>query len=157
MEHAEIETIHKELLSFWNKQDAKGMASLFAEDANVIGFDGSQINGKSDIELEMQKIFKDHETSRYIWKVQEVKFLNNGTALLRAVVGMVPPGKRDIKPDVNAIQSLIATLQSGSWKISLFQNTPARFDGRPELVEKLNSELREVLKSREMQPAQISG
>jgi hypothetical protein len=44
-------------------------------------------------------------------------------------------------------------MQSGSWKISLFQNTPARFDGRPELVEKLNSELREVLKSREIQPA----
>src|SRR5687767_11634322 len=155
MESTEIETIHKELLSFWNKQDAKGMASLFAEDAHVIGFDGSQINGKSDIELEMEKIFKDHETSQYIWKVQDVKLLNNGTALLRAVVGMVPPGKRDIKPDVNAIQSLIATLQSGSWKISLFQNTPARFDGRPELVEKLNSELREVLKLREIQPAQI--
>ena len=157
MEYAEIETIHKELLSFWNKQDAKGMASLFAEDANVIGFDGSQINGKSEIELEMQKIFKDHETSRFIWKVQEVKFLNNATAFLRAVVGMVPRGKRDIKPDVNAIQSLIATLQSGIWKIALFQNTPARFDGRPELSEKLNKELREVLKSREMQPEETSG
>jgi uncharacterized protein (TIGR02246 family) len=145
METSIIETLYKQLLNFWNLRDGKGMASLFSENANVVGFDGSQINGKSQIESEMMKIFESHKTSKYVWKVREIRFLNNSTAILRAVVGMIPPGKDDIKPDVNAIQSVVASFEAGIWKISLFQNTPARFDGRPELSESLTNELRQLL------------
>lgn len=145
MDVSEIETLHKNLLSFWNNTDAKGMASLFTNDASVIGFDGSQNNGKSEIEREMAKIFESHKTSRYVWKIKEVRFLNNSTALLRAVAGMIPPGKKELKPDVNAVQTLVATLQTDGWKIALFQNTPARFDGRPELAEQLTNELSKLL------------
>jgi uncharacterized protein (TIGR02246 family) len=145
MNSSQIETLHKELLGFWNDRDGKGMASLFSENANVIGFDGSQMNGKSEIETELVKIFGSHKTAKYVWKIKEIRFLNSTTSILRAVVGMVPPGKTDIKPDVNAIQSLVATQESGGWKISLFQNTPARFDGRPELSENLTNELKQLL------------
>ena len=34
--------------------------------------------------------------------------------------------------------------QAGEWRISLFQNTPAQFHGRPDLVERLTRELREA-------------
>ena len=145
MDPIHIVKLHKELLTFWNTRDAKGMASLFTEDANVIGFDGSQMNGKSEIETEMSKIFDSHKTSTYVWKVREVRFLNSTVAVLCAIVGMVPPGKKDIKPDVNAIQALVATSRSDDWKITLFQNTPARFDGRPELSQQMTEELRALL------------
>lgn len=48
MESIAIEKLHTELLTFWNNQNGVGMASLFTEDANVIGFDGSQMNGVTD-------------------------------------------------------------------------------------------------------------
>jgi pyrrolidone-carboxylate peptidase len=64
---------------------------------------------------------------------------------LRAIVGMVPPGKKEINPATNAVQTLIATNQKQIWKISLFQNTPAQFDGRPELVEQMTKELTELI------------
>jgi len=43
--NTQIEKLYKELLDFWNRQDAEGMASLFTEDGNIVGFDGSQMNG----------------------------------------------------------------------------------------------------------------
>jgi uncharacterized protein (TIGR02246 family) len=67
------------------------------------------------------------------------------TALLRAIVGMVPPGKNELDPGKNAIQSLIACKQNDRWKITLFQNTPAQFHGRPELSDAMIKELSQLI------------
>lgn len=64
---------------------------------------------------------------------------------LVAICGMIPPGKNDIDPSVNAHQTLLATKTSQGWKIVLFQNTPAQFHGRPELVEQMTEELRQMI------------
>jgi len=141
METAAIEKLCKELLSFWNNQSGSGMASLFNQDANVIGFDGSQMNGQIQIETELEKVFANHKTARYVWKIEEIRFLDSNTALLRAIVGMVPPGKNELNPATNAIQSVVAVKQNEAWKISLFQNTPAQFHGRPEFAEAMTKEL----------------
>jgi uncharacterized protein (TIGR02246 family) len=84
-------------------------------------------------------------TASYVSKVREVRFLTEDTAILRAVVGMVPHGQSDINPAVNAIQSLVARKRDGQWKVALFHNTPAAFHGRPAAVAELTAELRELL------------
>ena len=140
-----IKALYRQLLEAWNRQDAKSYAALFSDDANMIGFDGSQIDGQAAIEEHLSAIFAHHKTARYVWKVREVRFLTPEIALLRGVVGMIPPGKSDIMPERNAIQSLIAEKYVDEWGITLFQNTPARFDGRPEAAEALTKELRELL------------
>jgi uncharacterized protein (TIGR02246 family) len=146
MNKAIIEELHKKLLTFWNQQDAKGMVSLFTDDGNTVGFDGSQVDGRIQIENQMQMIFSHHQTASYVWVVREVRFLNEDVALLRAVAGMVPPGKNLIMPERNAIQSLIAVKEKEEWKIALFHNTPAQFHGRPELSQALTQELNELVK-----------
>ena len=78
-------------------------------------------------------------------KVREVRELVPGAALLRAVVGMVPPGESAIKPDVNAIQALVAVEGPEGWRVAHFQTTPAAFHGRPEAVDALTAELQAVL------------
>ena len=122
------------------------MASFFTDNGISIGFDGSQYNGKDEIEAEIGKIFKHHQTADYVWKVKEVRFLHPEVATLRAVVGMIPPGKKNINPATNAIQTITAIKQNDVWKIDLFQNTPAQFHGRPEMVEKLTKELNQQIK-----------
>jgi uncharacterized protein (TIGR02246 family) len=136
-----IKELHQQLLTAWNNQDGAGMASLFTDNGSVVGFDGSENNGKAVIEKEMSKIFKDHKTARYIWQVREVRFLSPEIALLRAVVGMVLPGEKKVKPERNAIQSLIAVKENENWKVALFQNTPAQYHGRPEVAQALTNEL----------------
>ncbi len=117
----------------------------FDEACNVVGFDGSLMNGRAEIESELSRIFADHQTAAYVGIIREVRFLSQAVALLRAVAGMVPPGQSDINPAVNTIQSLVAVKREGGWRIALYQNTPAQFHGRPELSEHLTEELRKLL------------
>jgi hypothetical protein len=58
---------------------------------------------------------------------------------------MVPPGSGQIKPDVNAVQSLVAVRRDGEWRVAHFQSTPAAFDGRPDEADALTAELQSVL------------
>jgi uncharacterized protein (TIGR02246 family) len=141
----DIGTLYQQLLESWNRRDAAAYAALFAEDASVVGFDGSQMSGRAEIATQIGQIFADHPTSRYVGKIREVRQLAPDVALLRAVVGMVPPGQSDLNPNVNAIQSLVAARHGGRWLIALFQNTPAQFHGRPELAQRLTAELRQLL------------
>jgi uncharacterized protein (TIGR02246 family) len=146
-EEEKIRDLYHNLLQSWNNNDAAGMANLCAENANMIGFDGSQHDGKKNIEEQLQNIFKEHKVNPYVYKIREVRFLNPDAAVLRAVVSMVNPEGTDIIPQVNAIQTLVASTQDEKWLIEIFQNTPAAFHGRPELVEKLTEELREVFRN----------
>ena len=144
-EESQVRELYRHLLEAWNQRDASAFAALYEEAGNQIGFDGSQMNGRAEIEAHLRQIFTDHKTATYISKVREVRFLNDETAILRAVVGMIPPLQTDINPATNAIQSLVAVKQAGQWKAALFHNTPAAFHGRPEAAAQLTEELRQVL------------
>jgi uncharacterized protein (TIGR02246 family) len=142
----DVRSIYQRLLDAWNRRDAAAYAALFDDGANVVGFDGSQMNGRSEIESTLAGIFAHHQTASYVSIVREVRTLTPEVAILRAVVGMVPPGQTDINPAVNAIQSLVAVKRGGQWRIALFQNTPAQFHGRPEITQQLTEELRQLLR-----------
>ncbi len=141
----QIHALYQTLLNAWNRRDAHGFAGLFLGDAQVIGFDGSSMHGDWEIERQLEAIFAHHQTAAYIAKVRRVGLLAPDVAVLNAVVGMIPPGQTDINPGVNALQTLVARLEGGAWRIALFQNTPAAFHGRPELGQALSLELREQL------------
>ena len=143
----EVSLLYQELLKRWNKRRASEMTDLSTEDGNLVGFDGSQINGRSEARSVLSKIFANHQTAAYLGIVKEVRLLSPDVAILRAVAGMVPPGESDINPEVNAVQTLVAVKQQNNWIIALFQNTPAAFHGRPELSERLTEELRQVLRT----------
>jgi hypothetical protein len=66
--------------------------------------------------------------------------------LLRAVAGMIPPGKTELNPAANAIQSLVVVTEAAQPRIALLHNTPAAFHGRPHMVEQLTDELTEVVR-----------
>jgi hypothetical protein len=59
---------------------------------------------------------------------------------------MVPPQQSDLNPNVNTHHTLVVVKGEGEWRIQLFQNTPAQFHGRTELVEQMTAELRALLK-----------
>jgi uncharacterized protein (TIGR02246 family) len=144
-DEAAISDLYFKLLDCWNRRQPSEFAALYSEDGSQVGFDGSQIEGRAQIEAHLRQIFADHMTAAYVGKVREVRFLSAQVALLRAVVGMIPPGKNDLNPAANAVQALVAVKQGDQWRIAHYQNTPAQFHGRPEAVEALTNELRELL------------
>src|SRR5262249_37129029 len=142
-EHA-ARALYAALLDAWNRRSAGDFAALFEAEGNTVGFDGSVYNGPSEIEASLAQIFAHHPTASYVGKVRSVRFPTGGVARLRAVAGMVPPGQADINPAVNAVQTLVACRRDDRWRITLFQNTPAAYHGRPEVAAQLTVELREA-------------
>ena len=141
----EITAVYRSILAGWNAADAEAFAERFAEDGVVIGFDGSEVVGRTRIAEQMARIFADHATGTYVGIVREVTSLGSEAALLRAVSGVVPAGGNDIEPPLNATQSLVAQRRRDGWRVVLYQNTPAQYHGRPELAEALTEELRSLL------------
>lgn len=141
----DIINLFQSWLDAWNARNASAMASLFAEDGNLIGFDGSQLIGRAELHITLDNIFNHHQTAAYVAIIREIRFLAEGVAWLKAEVGMVPAGKNDINPSLNAIQTMTALKTADAWQISLFQNTPAALHGQPEFLDQMNLELRKVL------------
>jgi uncharacterized protein (TIGR02246 family) len=143
-----VRDLYEAILEGWNGHSGESFAAPFAEDGEVVGFDGSQHQGRAAIAREMDRIFADHETGRYVGKVRSVRAVGSNGAVLRAVAGMVPAAKSDIDPRLNAVQTVVAERIDGEWRVVLYQNTPAQFHGRPDLVERLTDELREHARDR---------
>lgn len=140
----DVETLYFQLLEKWNVRDAAGYAALLTPHGCVIGFDGSELTGRRAIEDSLRAIFANHQTAAYVAKIRAVEIFGD-VAIVRAIVGMVPAGERDLEPELNAIQTCVASHDGATWRIEVLQNTPAAFHGRPEAREAFTQELRERL------------
>lgn len=139
-----VRDLYIRLLDAWNRRSADEYAALFTADATLIGFDGSVVLGP-DIREHLASIFVDHPTASYVSKIREVRPVGSQVMLLRASVGMVPPGGADLVPAANAHQVLVAEQREDTWRIVLFQNTPAQYHGRPDLAAQHTAEMRQLL------------
>jgi uncharacterized protein (TIGR02246 family) len=141
-----IRRLYEQLLNAWNQQDAAAMAAQCEENGNLVGYDGSQVDSRAAIEDHLRPIFADHPTAAYVAKVREIRMLGRDAGILRAVVGMIPPGSDDINPAGNTIQTLLAVAGTDGWRAALFQSTPAAWHGRSQDIAALTEELREVVR-----------
>jgi uncharacterized protein (TIGR02246 family) len=144
VERSDIEDLYGRLLDAWNQRNAVAMADCFSPNATMIGFDGSTEVGTDAIAAHLAPIFRDHPTAAYVHIVEDVTELAPGVSMLRASVGMVPPGKTQLNSAANAIQCCVARQGDDGWKVELFQNTPAAFHGRPHLTDAMTSRLQAV-------------
>lgn len=153
---AEVRQLYSQMLAGWNTRSGEVYAGSLARDAEVIGFDGSIHRGREAVASQMNAIFKDHQTAKYVSVVKSVRTPTSDTVILRAAVGMISPGASNIRPEMNAWHTVIAVRNGDDWRIELFQNTPARFDGRPDEVKKMTAELQEAMGDDQssMQPPQ---
>jgi uncharacterized protein (TIGR02246 family) len=145
VDETEVRALYRQLLSGWNRRNAGAVAELFAEDGVAIGFDGSELEGQREIASAHKQIFDDDRTGAFVAKVRGVQFLNPDVAILRAIAGVVLPGQSDLAPDLNSVQTLVAAKRNNHWRVAVFQNTPAHFDGRAEEARSVTEDLRRQL------------
>lgn len=140
--------LYLRLLRAWNDRDADAMAACFAEQGIMIGFDGSLADGRTEIRKHLSPIFADHPTAAFVTIVRSVR--NAGTTrIVRADVGMLPPGATDLNPAATARQTVVAEqAPHGEWLIALFQNTPAALHGSDAYREALLAELTDAFRDR---------
>ncbi len=143
---AQIRALYAAFIDGWNQRSGAAVSSGFADDGEMIGFDGSQTAGRLSIAAEFRKIFGSHQTPLYVALIRSVRPMADGVAVLHAHAGMIPAGGNDLDPDLLTVHTMVAVDEGGGrWKISLFQATPAVWEGWPEAREELVAELRGVL------------
>jgi uncharacterized protein (TIGR02246 family) len=143
---AQIRTLYVQLLDGWNRRSGAAVAAAFADDGDIIGFDGSHHSGRLSIASDLRRIFGIHQTPAYVGLIRGVRPMAEGVAVLHAHAGMIPPGGNDLDPALLTVHTLVAIEESpGRWKISLFQSTPAAWDGREDARQALLAELRGLL------------
>ncbi|MBV4358644.1 SgcJ/EcaC family oxidoreductase [Pinibacter aurantiacus] len=146
-EELKMRKLYEQLIAFWNMRSGDKISSLFADDGSIVGFDGTQENGRENINARLNEIFKNYKSNPFVYLIREVRFLSDSTALLRAVAGIMPEYGAEMNPDLNTIQSIVTVKKGDEWKIALLQITPASWLGRPEEVKALTKELEDAFKS----------
>jgi uncharacterized protein (TIGR02246 family) len=142
-DEAQIRGLYQKILHGWNIGSGSALADQFTEDGEIVGFDGTQINGRKEISSNLQEIFDKYGSNRnrFVGKTKNVKFLTPGIALMHAIAGMVMAGHSEINPQLNSIQRLVFVKRDKEWRVAALQNTPAQFHGRPDEVQTLTEEL----------------
>ena len=142
---AQIRALYAAFLDGWNRRSGAAVASGFADDGDMVGYDGTTVNGRLSIASDLRRVFGSHPTATYVGVVRSVRSIGDGVAVLHAHSGMIPPGEDDIDPGLHAIHTVVAVLEDGRWKLSLFQATPAAWLGRRDARDALTAELRGLL------------
>jgi uncharacterized protein (TIGR02246 family) len=142
-----VRALYIHLMDGWNAGSGALFAAPFADDADLVGFDGTHLRGREAIAAFHQQLFDTYvQGSRLVGKITGVRFLTADVALMHAVGGTVLAGASDLAPDRNSVQTLVAVRDGGVWRLAAFQNTRAQFMGRPEAAEALTEELRQLLR-----------
>ncbi|HZC06475.1 MAG TPA: SgcJ/EcaC family oxidoreductase [Ktedonobacterales bacterium] len=143
----DVRALYARLTRAWNSRDAMAFAACFIDDGYIVGYDGSVVDGRDEIRRHIGDIFAHHQTPAYITKVKRVLFIDTDISVVRGIVGMPSLATGTLNPVLNSIQSLTAHRREGAWHVATFQNTPAQFHGRPDLVAEMTEELQAVLDS----------
>jgi uncharacterized protein (TIGR02246 family) len=138
---SDVRDLYQRMIAGWNAGDAAAMTRDFADDGEMIGFDGSEVSGRERIASYLAGIFASHKVASFVTIIREMREIAPDVVLLRAHAGMVPPGKSEINRATNAVQTLVAVKRGDHFQIALFQNTPAAWHGRDDDANALTAEL----------------
>jgi len=145
-DEAAIRSLYQQCMEGWNSGSGEAFAAVFAEDGDLVGFDGTHFRGRREIAPFHQQLFDTYvKGSRLVGKVRSVRFLTPDVAVMHAVGGTVMAGESDLAPDRNSVQTLVAAKRDGDWRIAAFQNTRAEYIARPADAAALTQELRQLL------------
>ena len=143
---AQIRALYADFLDGWNRRSGAAVAAVFADDGDMVGYDGTTVNGRLSIASDLRRVFGSHPTATYVGVVRSVRAIGGGVAVLHAHAGMIPPGEDDVDPGLHSIHTLVAVDEGGGrWKTTLFQATPAAWLGRRDARDALTAELRGLL------------
>jgi uncharacterized protein (TIGR02246 family) len=139
-EDAEIRAVYAEYLDGWNAHSAARQAATLADDADVVGFDGTQHHGRLQFAADLRRIFADHAPPPYVGSVRSVRAMGEDAAVLIAVAGMPAPDG-SVHPDLLAVHTLVLVRDGRRWKIAVLAATPASRTAPADAVAELAAQL----------------
>lgn len=107
----------------WNSKSGAAFAKPFADDADYVVINGTQIKGREAIAQGHQRIFDTvYKDSVLSLSVKDARMLRADVALVHVSAHLKStPGPGAQEGD--AVITLVMTKENGAWKIAAFQNT----------------------------------
>ncbi len=126
-DEAAVRGLYRRLMDGWNRGSGDAFAAAFAEDGDLVAFDGTRLRGRQEIAPFHQELFDRWlKGTRLTGRIESVRFLSPDVALIHAVGSTVMRGKSEPSPERDSIQTLVATKREGEWRIAAFHNTRLR-------------------------------
>lgn len=126
-DHAAVRALYGELMEGWNEGNATRFAAAFAEDGDLVAFDGTHLHGRRVIEGFHQQLFaKWVKGTRLTGSVDDVRFLGPDLAVMHAIGGTIKRRKTKPARARDSIQTLVAIRTRDNWRLAAFQNTRVR-------------------------------
>ncbi|MFO7281800.1 MAG: SgcJ/EcaC family oxidoreductase [Thermoanaerobacterales bacterium] len=123
-DEAACRALYDELVAGRNEGSGARFAAAFAEDGELVAFDGSRLQGRATIEAFHQELFdKWMKGTRLTGGVDEVKVLGPDVAVMHAIGGTIKRGKTKPSRARDSIQTLTLKRTDEGWRIAAFQNT----------------------------------
>jgi uncharacterized protein (TIGR02246 family) len=127
-----VEDLYRRGIECWNARNADALAELFILDGEVVGADGASYTGRGAIHEQLVKVFAGQPPA-YTAKIVGITTVTTDVAIVRAIAGMIPPGKTELDPALHVVQRMTAVFRGGDWRIALLQTTPAAYRDPAEL------------------------
>jgi uncharacterized protein (TIGR02246 family) len=131
-ERRAIFELGKALQDAWNRGDAAGYASLFADDADFVAWNGSHGRGRQAIEDGHRRLFDGPLTgSRMVLvddnaesaPLESLRFVRPDVAIM-VISGVVTlAGQSATGPDHESVQTFVLIKDGNRWRVAAFHNT----------------------------------
>jgi uncharacterized protein (TIGR02246 family) len=122
-----LRALYDELMQGWNDGSGARFAGVFTENGDLVGFDGTHLQGRQVIVNFQQVLFdKWLKGTRLIGAVHDLRFLGPDTAVMHAIGDMLKRGATKPQRARASIQTLTAVRTDEGWRIAAFQNTRVR-------------------------------
>jgi uncharacterized protein (TIGR02246 family) len=127
IDEAAVRDLYQRLMDAWNRGSGDAFASVFTEDGDLVGFDGTHLHGRKEIASFHQELFdKWLRGTRLVGRVENVTLPADDVAVVHAVGETILPGNSKPSPERDSIQTLVAMKRDGDWRFTAFQNTRVR-------------------------------
>ena len=126
-DEAACRALYDELVAGWNEGSGARFAAAFAEDGELVAFDGSRLQGRATIEAFHQELFdKWMKGTRLTGGVDDVKMLGPDVAVMHAIGGTIKRARRRPRPGLDQTLTLKRTEEAGGSPRSRTPHPPDR-------------------------------
>src|SRR5262245_54480006 len=95
-----IHTLYEQAMNAWNRGSGEDFAAVFAEDGDLVAFDGTHFRGRKEITPFHQRLFDTYlKGTRLVGSVTDVRFLSPDVAVAHARGGTIMRGKSVASPE----------------------------------------------------------
>jgi uncharacterized protein (TIGR02246 family) len=117
------------LVAAWARNDAAGVADVFAEEGIMILPGDVYKKGRDEIKSFMAAAYSGpFKGTGVTGRPVDVRFIADDVALLRTHGGILAPGETEIDPELAVRSTWVTVKKDGQWQLAAYQNSP-RGDG----------------------------